>query len=239
MWTIPWEHAWRGSIQVLYFNGKTLPSPPPFFSLFFLIGRVCRKFITHIGQGDLHVFLEIFLALDLTTILALFADGWISHPSPFHKTQRHTQEFETLSCFSVPSSLLPYSLPSYLVALLANGGYQAAFCVLCGHRDKEASQSSVYAGRAGKAGRWGINGGKHVRSEPVFPVPPFQLWLLPLKIFPASAPAYVENRIPVTHCLPMSAFHVWSWSANVFVSLPSNSQVTLQLFLPFFPQTCC
>lgn len=138
---------------MLYFNRKTLPSPTPFFSLLFLISRVCRQFITHIGQGNLHVFLEIFLALDLTAILALFADEWISHPSPFHKTQRYTREFETLSCFSVPSSLLPFSLPSYLVALLTNGGYQAAFCVLCGHRDKEASQNSVYAGRAGKASR--------------------------------------------------------------------------------------
>jgi hypothetical protein len=50
--------------------------------------------------------LEIFLALDLKAILALQADGWISHPKPFHKTQRHAQEFETLSCFSVPLSLL-------------------------------------------------------------------------------------------------------------------------------------
>lgn len=67
--------CWRGSVQVLYFNGKK-HSPPPFlFSLFFLIGRVCRKFITYRGQGNLHVFLEIFLALDLTAILALEADG--------------------------------------------------------------------------------------------------------------------------------------------------------------------
>lgn len=49
---------------------KTLPSPFLLLSLF-LIGRVCRKFLTYIGQGDLHVFLEIFLALDLTALLAL------------------------------------------------------------------------------------------------------------------------------------------------------------------------
>lgn len=97
---------------MLYFNGKTLPYP--FLLLFFLIGRVCRKFLTYIGQGNLHVFLEIFLALDLTAILALQADGWISHSSSFHKTQRHAQEFETLSCFSVPCSSLPLSLLSYL-----------------------------------------------------------------------------------------------------------------------------
>lgn len=87
-------------------------SPPLFFSLFFLIGRVCRKFLTYTGQGHLHVFLETFLALDLTAILALPADGWISHSGSFHKTHRHAQEFETLSCFSISS--LPFSLLSYL-----------------------------------------------------------------------------------------------------------------------------
>ena len=101
---------------MLYFNGKTLPSPS--LRSLFLIGRVCRNFLTYIGQGNLHVFLEIFLALDLTAILALRADGWGSHPSPFPKTQRHAQEFESLSCFSVPFSLLPFPLPSYLVAPL-------------------------------------------------------------------------------------------------------------------------
>lgn len=123
------------------------------------------------------------MALDLTAILALFADGWISHPSLFHKTQRHTQEFETLSCFSVPSSLLPFSLPSYLVALLANGGYQAAFCVLCGHRDKEASQSSVYAGRAGKAGRLGVIGASMSEVNLCFLFTPSNYDCFPLKIF--------------------------------------------------------
>lgn len=102
---------------MLYFNGKTLPSPS--LRSLFLIGHVSRNFLTYTGQGNLHVFLEIFLALDLTAILALPADGWGSRPSPFPKTQRHAQEFETLSCFSVPSSLLPFPLPSYLVALWA------------------------------------------------------------------------------------------------------------------------
>lgn len=60
------------------------------------------------------MFLEIFLALDLTPILALEADGGISRPSPFHKTQGHAQECETLSCFSVPLSSLPVSFLSYL-----------------------------------------------------------------------------------------------------------------------------
>lgn len=84
--------------------------------------------MTYIGQGNLHVFLEIFLALDLTAILALLAEGWISHPGPFHKTQRHAQEFETLSCFSVPLSLPSFS-PSKLalVALWVSSGHKAAF----------------------------------------------------------------------------------------------------------------
>lgn len=113
---------------------KTLPSPF-LLSLLFLIGCVCRKFLTYIGQGNLHVFLEIFLALDLTAILALQADGWISFPSPFHKTQRHAQEFETLGCFSVPLYLLPFS-PSKLSsgALLAGRGHRlpSPFCTATG-----------------------------------------------------------------------------------------------------------
>lgn len=113
MWTIPWEQAWRAVYRCCILLEKHSP-PPFFFSLFFLIGRVCRKFITYKSQGNLHVFLEIFLALDLTAILALQAGGWISHPGPFHKTQRHAQESETLSCFSVPLFLLPFSLLSYL-----------------------------------------------------------------------------------------------------------------------------
>lgn len=75
-------------------------SPLPLSSLF-LIGHICRKFITYTGQGNLHVFLEVFLALDFTAILALQADGGLAISSHFHKTQRRAQEFETLSCFSV------------------------------------------------------------------------------------------------------------------------------------------
>ena len=56
---------------MLYFNGKNTPLPLSSSLSFFLIGRVCRKFLTYIGQGNLHVFLEIFLALDLTALLAL------------------------------------------------------------------------------------------------------------------------------------------------------------------------
>lgn len=94
-------------------------SPLPLSSLF-LIGRVCRKFITYTGQGNLHVFLEIFLALDFTAILALQADGGLAISSHFHKTQRCAQEFETLSA-SLFYLLVFFLSKLVLEALLVNG----------------------------------------------------------------------------------------------------------------------
>lgn len=129
-------------------------SPPPFlFSLFFLIDRVCRKFITYRGQGNLHVFLEIFLALDLTAILALEADGGISRPSPFHKTQRHAQECETLSCFS---SHFPHCPFLFSVSSGSSGGrqwprgcLQFTFCAATGTR----REVKFHLRRQGREGR--------------------------------------------------------------------------------------
>lgn len=36
-------------------------------------------------------------------------------------------------------------------------------------------------------------------------------------------------------CLPLCLLSLWSWSVDVFVSLPSRPQVALHLFLPFLP----
>lgn len=119
MWTIPWEHVRRGSVQVLYFNGKhSLP-----LSSLFLIGRVCRKFITYIGQGNLHVFLEIFLALDFTAILALQADGGLAIPSLF---TRHKDMHRSLKPWaaSLLSSLLLFPSELVLVALLVSSDHR-------------------------------------------------------------------------------------------------------------------
>lgn len=84
----------------------------------FLIGRVCRKFITYTGQGNLHVFLKIFLALDLTVLLALGADGGLAIPSLFLKPQRHAQD-ETLS-FSLCSLVSHFLSKLMLVAPLVS-----------------------------------------------------------------------------------------------------------------------
>lgn len=75
-------------------------SPPPLFSLsLFLIRRVCRQFLTYTGQGNLHAFLELFLALDLTAISALPADGWLSHASPFSQDTRTCTDVQNPELF--------------------------------------------------------------------------------------------------------------------------------------------
>lgn len=94
-------------------------TPLPFSSLF-LIGRVCRKFITYIGQGNLHVFLEIFLALDFTAILALQADGGLAISSLFttHKDAHRSLKPWAASLFYL---LVFFLSKLVLEALLVNG----------------------------------------------------------------------------------------------------------------------
>lgn len=209
---------------------KTLPSlflPP----LFFLIGRVCRTFITYRGQGNLHVFLEIFLALDLTALLALQADEWISHPSPFHKTQRHAQECKTLSSFFVPLPSLPFPFLSYLWQLcwpVVATGLLFAFCMATGTK-KRVEVPHVQA-------EWWRQAGGQACQQWTFPSP------RPSLTASLLSPQPTQNRepqLPIIWPPHVFAVHVWLWSLDVFVPLSSSFQVVSQVPLHFSSQTCC
>lgn len=177
---------------------KTLPSP--FLLLFFLIGRVCRKFMTYVGQGNLHVFLEIFLALDFTAVLALWADGWISHHSPSHKTQRHAQEFETLSCFSVPSSSVPFFLSKLSGSYVGQWWPQGCFLHSVWPQGQRSQWKFCTCRQHRERRQVGAEGGEQACQQ----------WTCvsssPLPIMTASpcslsCPTYVKNRSPVTYSL--------------------------------------
>lgn len=174
------------------------------------------------------MFLEIFLALDLTAILALRADGWISHPSPFHKTQRHAQECETLSCFSVPLSLLPFFCSQLsLVALLASGDHRAAYLHSVwpqGWRSelKFHILRQSDAGRQG-AGMWEVD----LSLTQAFPCS-----------FPTLAPTNIEKRIPVTRrlaspcvCYPCVIMTSWCLCTSSF-QFPSGLSSPPTFFFP-------
>lgn len=214
------------------FRGKTLPSPS-LLSLF-LIRRVCRKFLTYTGQGNLHAFLELFLALDWTAISALLADGWVSHPSPFSQDTRTCTEVRNPELFLWSIFLIAMSTSKLSGGCVGQQWPRGCFLhsVWPWWYSFELKFPVCRQRREGQQARASMS---EVDLCFLFSLSSFDCF--PYSFRYSSSNLYGKQNLscPWT-CLPICLLSLWSWSVDVFASLPSSPQVTLHLFLLFLPK---